>query len=134
MPQKYVKQRPVYHLKHIVRFITGGTPLQNVLVITGGTPLQNVLVITGGTPLQNVLVITGGTPLQNVLVITGGTPLQNVLVITGGTPLNTQHTKQTDTLTEQHKTYKDITSHSLLLMSKRLYNKVKITIHKVLTN
>ena len=31
-------------------------------------------------------------------------------------------------------TYKDTTSHSLLLMSKRLYNKVKITIHKVLTN
>ena len=33
---------------------------------------------------------------------------------------NTQHTKQTDTLTEQHTTYKDITSHSLLLRSKRL--------------
>ena len=31
-------------------------------------------------------------------------------------------------------TYKDTTSHSLLLRSKRLYNKVKITIHKVLTN
>ena len=32
---------------------------------------------------------------------------------------NTQHTKQTDPLTEQHKTYKDTTSHSLLLRSKR---------------
>ena len=32
----------------------------------------------------------------------------------------TQHTKQTDTLTEQHTTYKDTTSHSLLLRSKRL--------------
>ena len=47
---------------------------------------------------------------------------------------NPQHTKQTDTLAEQHTTYKDITSHSLLLRSKRLYNKVKITIHKVLIN
>ena len=36
------------------------------------------------------------------------------------TLLNTQHTKQTDTLTEQHTTYKDTTSHSLLLRSKRL--------------
>ena len=33
---------------------------------------------------------------------------------------NMQHTKQTDTLTEQHTTYKDTTSHSLLLRSKRL--------------
>ena len=33
---------------------------------------------------------------------------------------NTQHTKHTDPLTEQHKTYKDTTSHSLLLWSKRL--------------
>ena len=33
---------------------------------------------------------------------------------------STQHTKQTDTLTEQHTTYKDTTSHSLLLRSKRL--------------
>ena len=33
---------------------------------------------------------------------------------------NTQHTKQTDTLTEQHTTYKDKTSHSLLFRSKRL--------------
>ena len=33
---------------------------------------------------------------------------------------NTQHTKQTDTLTEQHTTYNDTTSHSLLLRSKRL--------------
>ena len=33
---------------------------------------------------------------------------------------NTQHTNQTDTLTEQHTTYKDITSHPLLLRSKRL--------------
>ena len=33
---------------------------------------------------------------------------------------NTQHTKQTDTLTEQHTTYKDTTLHSLLLRSKRL--------------
>ena len=47
---------------------------------------------------------------------------------------DTQHTKQTDPLTEQHKTYKDITSHSPLLRSKRQYNKVKITTHKVLTN
>ena len=47
---------------------------------------------------------------------------------------NTQHTKQTDTSTEQHSTYKDARSHSLLLRSKRLKNKVKITIHKVLTN
>ena len=47
---------------------------------------------------------------------------------------NTQHTKQTDTLTEQHTTYKDTISHSLLLRSKRLPNKVKITTHKVLTN
>ena len=47
---------------------------------------------------------------------------------------NTQHTKQTDTLTEQHTTYKDTTSHSLLLRSKMLYNKIKITIHTVLTN
>ena len=31
-----------------------------------------------------------------------------------------QHTKQPDRLTEQHTTYKDATSHSLLLMSKRL--------------
>ena len=33
---------------------------------------------------------------------------------------STQHTKQTDTLTEQHTTYKDTTLHSLLLRSKRL--------------
>ena len=33
---------------------------------------------------------------------------------------DTQHTKQTDTLTEQHTTYNDTTSHSLLLRSKRL--------------
>ena len=32
---------------------------------------------------------------------------------------NTQHTRQTDTLTEQHIKYKDITSHSLQLRSKR---------------
>ena len=32
---------------------------------------------------------------------------------------NTQHTKQIDPLTEQHKTYKDTTSHSPLLRSKR---------------
>ena len=31
-----------------------------------------------------------------------------------------KHTKQTYTLTEQHTTYKDTTSHSLLLRSKRL--------------
>ena len=31
-----------------------------------------------------------------------------------------KHTKQTDTLTEQHTTYKDTTLHSLLLRSKRL--------------
>ena len=31
-----------------------------------------------------------------------------------------QFAKQTDTLTEKHTTYKDTTSHSLLLMSKRL--------------
>ena len=47
---------------------------------------------------------------------------------------STQHTKQTDTLTEQHTTYKDTTSHALLLRSKGLLNKVKITIHKVLIN
>ena len=33
---------------------------------------------------------------------------------------NTQHTKQTDILTEQHTIYKDTTSHLLLLRSKRL--------------
>ena len=33
---------------------------------------------------------------------------------------NKQHTKQTDPLTEQHTTYKDTTSHSVLLRSKRL--------------
>ena len=33
---------------------------------------------------------------------------------------NTQHTQQTDTLTEQHTTYKHTTSHSLLPRSKRL--------------
>ena len=33
---------------------------------------------------------------------------------------STQHTKQTDTLTEQHTTNKDTTLHSLLLRSKRL--------------
>ena len=33
---------------------------------------------------------------------------------------STQHTKQTDTLTEKHTTYKDTTLHSLLLRSKRL--------------
>ena len=32
---------------------------------------------------------------------------------------NTQHTKQTDPLTGQHKTYKDTTLHSPLLRSKR---------------
>ena len=32
---------------------------------------------------------------------------------------HTQQTRQTDTLTEQHKKYKDITSHSLQLRSKR---------------
>ena len=31
-----------------------------------------------------------------------------------------KHAKQTDTLTEQHTTYKDTTLHSLLLRSKRL--------------
>ena len=38
-------------------------------------------------------------------------------------PNNSQtlsNTKQTDTLTEQHTTYKDTTSHSLLLRSNRL--------------
>ena len=43
------------------------------------------------------------------------------------------HNKQ-DTLTEQHTYYKDITSHSLQLRSKRQYNKVKTTTHTVLTN
>ena len=47
---------------------------------------------------------------------------------------NTQHINQTDPLTEQHITYKDTPSHSLLLRSKRQYNKVKIAIHKVLTS
>ena len=47
---------------------------------------------------------------------------------------NTQHTKQTDPLTEQHKTYKDTTSHSPLLRSKMQENEAKITPHKVLTN
>ena len=47
---------------------------------------------------------------------------------------NTQHTKQTDPLTEKHKTYNDTTSHSPLLWSKRQYNKAKITTHKVLIN
>ena len=42
---------------------------------------------------------------------------------------NTQHTRQTDTLTEQHIKYKDITSHSLQLRSKRQTTKV----NKVLT-
>ena len=42
---------------------------------------------------------------------------------------HTQHTRQT----EQHIKYKDITSHSPQLRSKRQYNKVKITTHKVLT-
>ena len=35
------------------------------------------------------------------------------------TPSNTQHTKQTDPLTGQHKTYEDTTIHSPLLRSKR---------------
>ena len=35
---------------------------------------------------------------------------------------DTQHTKQTYPTTEKHKTYKDITLHSLQLMSKRQYN------------
>ena len=47
---------------------------------------------------------------------------------------NTQHTRQTNPLPEQHIKYKDITSHSPQLNSKRHQNKVKITTHKVLTN
>ena len=47
---------------------------------------------------------------------------------------NTQHTRQTYPLTEQHIKYKAITSQSPRLRSKRQYNKVKITSHKVLTN
>ena len=47
---------------------------------------------------------------------------------------STQHTKQTDPLTDQHKTYKDTTLHSPLLKSKRQLNKAKITTHKVLIN
>ena len=46
---------------------------------------------------------------------------------------NTRHTRQTDTLTERHIKYKDITSNPQI-WSKRQYNKVKIQIHKVLTN
>ena len=42
---------------------------------------------------------------------------------------NTQHTGQIDPLREQHIKYKDITSHSLLLRSKRQLNKVNITIN-----
>ena len=46
--------------------------------------------------------------------------IANCFTINSQTLSNRQHTKQTDTLTEQHTTYKDTTSHSLLLRSKRL--------------
>ena len=42
----------------------------------------------------------------------------------------TQHTSQTDQLTEQHRKYKDITLPSPQLKS----NKLKMTNHRVLTN
>ena len=44
---------------------------------------------------------------------------------------NTQHTRQTDPLTEQHRTYKDITLHSPQFRSKRQY-KIKLTTHMFL--
>ena len=47
---------------------------------------------------------------------------------------HTQHTKQTDPLSKQHIKYKDITSHSQQLRSKRQSRNVQITTHMVLTN
>ena len=58
--------------------------------------------------------------------------LNTSITFNGGTVA--AHTGQADTLAEQHTTCRDTALHSLLLRSGGLWGRVRMTIHKVLTD